>query len=494
MNMNINRDKASFQSYWNIVLGADSYKASHHGMYPEGMTYMESYAESRGGRFPYSVFFGLQYFIKSYLLGQQVTQEKLDVATEFYAKHFGNSEIFDKQMWQLIIDKHNGHIPIRIKSVLEGSLVPIKNCLFKIESTDEKCAKIVNWVETLLMKVWSPTTVATNSFAGLEIIKLHLEKSGTLGSEQFLLHDFGYRGVASEEQAGLCGAAHLLSFSGTDTIAGIRLLEHFYGSTEMTGFSVPASEHSVMCSGLKENEIETVKSILKKFPKGPISIVADTWNVYKFCENIALDAECKSLIVNRDGVLVIRPDSGDPKTVLEDCLNILSTGFGYTTNSKAYKVLNSVKLIQGDGINIDTMDDILNYLEHKGWSSDNLIFGSGGGLLQSFNRDSMKFAIKACYIETDGIGYGIKKDPITSLGKDSKKSKSGKVELVWTDTGYQTQCDENSVSGQQELVTVYENGQLMIDQTYQQIKARLAYDTARLETIYTQLEQKSNND
>lgn len=477
-------EKIGFQNYWNIVLGVDSYKATHHGMYPEKLSYMQSYAESRGGRYPYSLFFGLQYFIKSYLLGQQVTQEKLDEAKKFYSRHFFDSNTFDPQMWQWIIDRHNGHLPIKISAPLEGSLVPVKNCLFTIESTDPKCAKIVNWVETLLMKVWSPITVATNSFAGLEIIKMHTEKSGTQGGEEFKLHDFGYRGVASEEQAGLCGAAHLISFQGTDTIAGIRLLEHFYSATEMTGFSVPASEHSVMCSNLKENELQTVKQILKAYPNGPVSIVADTWDVFHFCKMIADDPECKSLIVNRNGTLVIRPDSGDPKTVLEECLNILAEGFGFTTNTKGFKVLNSVKLIQGDGINIDSLDDILNYLEIKGWSSDNLIFGSGGGLLQSFNRDSMKFAIKASYVEIDGQGFGIKKDPITSKG--SKTSKSGKVDLIWTETGYQTKSDENQIDGKSELIPVFENGQLLVDQTFDQIKSRLAFDLNRLDQVYSE--------
>lgn len=480
-----------FSDYWNIMLATDSYKASHTPMYPKNMTYMESYLEARGGEYPYALFFSLQYYIKSYLLGVQVTPEKLEEAKEFYAAHFGNDKVFDTTMWQYIIDNCGGKLPIAIEAVPEGSIVPVKNVLMKIYNTDPHCAKIVNWVETLLMKMWAGITIATNSLSGYEILKMHSDISGTLGGENFKLHDFGYRGVSSEETAAICGAAHLLNFNGTDTVAGIRLLQKYYNCKTMPAFSVPASEHSVMCSGTKDGEMETIKRIIQTFPTGFVSIVIDTWDTFNVCTRLGQNEEIKNLILNRDGKVVLRPDSGDPATVLEKCLEILAEGFGFTVNEKGFKVLNpKIGLIQGDGITVFTMHSILTYLESKKWSVDNLVFGSGGGLLQKFDRDTMKFAIKASYIEVDGQGMDIFKDPITAKG--GKKSKTGKNFLYWIDgVGYITENHHTEVeNGHKELVKVFENGELLVEQTYDSIKERMAYDMNRLAPIFEQVEKK----
>ena len=167
-----------FTEFWNIMLATDSYKASHHAMLPEDLEYMESYGESRGGEFYFTVFFGMQYYLKSYLSGVQVTEEKIKEAVEFYNQHFGIDNVFNEAGWRHILTKHGGKLPLKIEAVKEGSIIPTSNMLYKISSTDKKCAWLVNWVETLLMKTWYPITIATNSIAGKEILKLHWEKTG----------------------------------------------------------------------------------------------------------------------------------------------------------------------------------------------------------------------------------------------------------------------------------------------------------------------------
>jgi nicotinamide phosphoribosyltransferase len=276
-----------FQNLWNIMLATDSYKASHHNMLPEDLEYMESYGESRGGEYTFTMFFGLQYYLKSYLTGIQVTEEKIQEAVTFYNAHFGIDNVFNEEGWRYIMTEYDGKLPIRIEAVKEGSIVPTKTMLYKIVSTDKnkKTAWLVNWVETLIMKTWYPITVATNSMLGREFLEYHWEKSGEVSNVDFLLHDFGYRGVASEEQAWIGGAAHLLNFKGTDTIAGIRMLMNYYDSP-MCGYSVPATEHMVMTIRGRDMEIETYRQIFRKYAKGTrfensiLSLVSDTYDMY----------------------------------------------------------------------------------------------------------------------------------------------------------------------------------------------------------------------
>lgn len=481
-----------FQNFWNICLATDSYKASHWNMLPKGLTYTESYCESRGGAYPYTLFFGLQYYIESYLTGVQVTEEKIKEAVSFYNAHFGIDNIFNEAGWRHILNAHGGKLPIKIEAVKEGSIMPTKNLLFKISNTDPECAWLVNWCETLLMKTWYSITVATNSMAGKELLNIHMEKSGTSNMQNFMLHDFGYRGVASEEQAWLGGAAHLLSFKGTDTVAGIRMLMNYYGAP-MCGFSVNASEHMVMTIRGRDMEKETYRSILKKYPNGILSLVSDQYDIYNVCRFLSDDKELKDLILNRDGKFVIRPDSGEPKEVLEKCLEILAEGFGFTVNDKGYKVINpKLALLQGDGITIHTMYEIAEYLAVKGWSIDNLVFGSGGGLLQKYDRDTLKFAIKCSYAVIDGKAIDVYKDPITSKG--SKTSKRGQLYTIWDEiTGYTTinksefDSDSSNISV---LHPVFENGVALNYQTYDQIQATMALDMKRIDSIMSKTEQK----
>lgn len=475
-----------FTQYWNIMLATDSYKASHHAMLPEGLTYGESYGESRGGEYPFTLYWGMSYYLQSYLQGVQVTEEKIQEAITFYNEHFGVENVFNEEGWRYILTTYGGKLPLKIESLKEGTIIPTKNILYKISSTDEKCVWLVNWVETLLMKLWYPITIATNSVAGREILEYYHNMSGVTSSVNFLLHDFGYRGVASEEQAWIGGASHLLSFKGSDTVAGIRMLQKYYDAP-MAGFSVPASEHMVMTIRGREMEIETYREILRNHGKGtkfenvPLSLVSDTYDVFNVCRFIFDDEICRQLIMERTAPFVIRPDSGDPADVLEQCLEIIAEKFGFEVNEKGYKTIYSkIKFLQGDGITIYTMRDILEYLiVRKNWSIDNLIFGSGGGLLQSFNRDTLKFAIKASFAIVDGQPIDVYKDPITSGG--SKTSKKGKLYCIREENGHYTtmnhhEIEEHAISLENNVLeTVFYNGDILIKPTYNQILENIAY-------------------
>lgn len=238
----------------NIIMLSDSYKVTHYNQYPPGVKGVYSYFESRGGRWSDIVFFGLQYILKRYLQGQQVTIEKIAEAKSFFGAHFfGNKTLFNEQGWMHILNNHAGRLPVRIKAVPEGTVVPVSNVLMTIENTDPHCWWLPNYLETLLVQVWYPSTVATNSRMSRRVLLQFLEETGDPSLIDFKLHDFGFRGSTSVESAGLGGAAHLVSFKGTDTMAALVVARDYYGE-QMAGFSIPAAEHSTITSWGEENE------------------------------------------------------------------------------------------------------------------------------------------------------------------------------------------------------------------------------------------------
>jgi nicotinamide phosphoribosyltransferase len=266
-------------NHHNILLCTDSYKVSHHLQYPPNTSKVYSYFESRGGKFPETVFFGLQYLLKKHLVGQIITLEKIEEAREIYETHLGPG-LFNYDGWKYILDKHGGKFPLRIKAVPEGSVVPTKNVLFTVENTDPNCYWLTNYVETLLVQVWYPMTVCTNSREQKKIIAKYLnETADNLDNLYFKLHDFGYRGSTSHESAGIGGAAHLVNFKGTDTIAGLTMARKFYGC-KMAGFSIPAAEHSTITSWTKEKEVEAYRNMLTKFPNGLMACVSDSYDIW----------------------------------------------------------------------------------------------------------------------------------------------------------------------------------------------------------------------
>lgn len=461
----------------NFALKTDSYKLSHWLQYPKGMKKVMSYLESRGGMYPKTVFAGLMPFLYE-LEGVKVTMQDVEEADQFSKDHFG-TDIFNKQGWEYIVKRHGGKLPVRIKAVKEGTLVPVSNVLMTIENTDPNCYWLTNALETQLMRLWYPITIATNSFYAKQTIAKYLDKTAeNLDSLPFKLHDFGYRGVSSEETAGLGAMAHLMLFMGTDTLIGISYVNKYYNANEMVGFSVPASEHSVATSFGIENEDEYFLNMLDSYPTGIVSIVSDTYDVFNFINTMSENHKQK--ILDRDGTVVFRPDSGDPIDVNLQLIDILWKHFGEygTITSNGYRLLPpQVRLIQGDGIDNDMLDRILSAVTTRGYSAENWVFGSGGGLLQKFDRDTQKFAIKACYgeREIDGkvVGFPIQKDPVTSKGK---KSKGGQLKLVESPTGeYFTATSEDShfQKLEDQLEVVFENGEIKRYETFGEIRERV---------------------
>ncbi|XP_045165055.2 nicotinamide phosphoribosyltransferase-like [Mercenaria mercenaria] len=453
----------------NLLLVTDSYKVTHHMQYPPNTTDVYSYFESRGGKFPSTVFFGLQYIIKRWLCGKVVSKEKIKEAKELYKLHFGK-DLFNEEGWNYILEVHDGHLPLRIRSVPEGMVIPYKNVLFTVENTDPKCHWLTNYFETLLVQVWYPMTVATNSRYQKEIIAKYLDETAdTLEKLPFMLHDFGFRGSTSVESAGIGGCAHLVNFMGTDTIAGIATARQYYGCP-LAGFSIPAAEHSTITTWGKDGEVEAFRNMLTRFPEGLVACVSDSYNIWEACEKV-WGGELKGLVESRKdkGTLVVRPDSGDPPTVVVKVLDILAKCFGKEKNKKGYYLLPSyIRVIQGDGISYETLGAILENMKKHGWSAENLAFGSGGALLQRLDRDTQKCAFKCSYAKCNGKEVNVFKAPITDPGKESKK---GRLTL-------EKQADGKFVTVQQGagdvkkdiLETVFENGKLLKDFSFDEVR------------------------
>ena len=455
----------------NPILRTDSYKVSHWRQYPPNTKTVYSYFESRGGRFRDIVFFGLQYYLKRYFEGAVVTREHIDQAEALFREHFGDGGrgLFNRPAWEHIVEKHGGRLPVSIRAVPEGTVVPNHNVLMTIENTDPACYWLTNYLETLLVQTWYGCTVATQSREMKRLILKYLNETGTPDRAGFMLHDFGFRGVSSVETAGVGGAAHLVNFLGTDTFEGIVVARNFYGEP-MAGFSIPAAEHSTLTAWGKEREADAMANMLTQFPNGLVACVSDSFDIFQACGDI-WGTQLRDEVLARDGTLVIRPDSGDPPTVLVEVLHILYEKFGGTINEKGFKTLDEhVRLIQGDAIDFDMIDKILSAMRKHGFSADNMAFGSGGGLLQKLNRDTLKFAFKCSAVEVDGRWQDVYKSPITDRGKQSKR---GRLKLVRDENGELTTRREGE-PGEDMLVEVFRDGRITTETTFADIRKRAA--------------------
>lgn len=452
----------------NIVWLTDSYKVSHWKQYPPFTTQVYSYFESRSGSvYPRTTFFGLQYILKNYMVGPVVTAAKIDRAEKLFNKHFGG-QVFNREGWERILKVHDGKLPLRIRAVREGMAVGESNVLMTVENTDPLCHWLTNYVESLLVQTWYPSTVASQSRAMKSVIRKYLELTGDPSLIPFKLHDFGFRGVTCPEQSAIGGAAHLVNFMGTDTMPGMVMLNEFYHE-ECAGFSIPAAEHSTITSWGREHEVDACRNMLTAYPEGLVAVVSDSYDIFNACANI-WGGVLKEEVLARNGVLVVRPDSGDPPTTVVKVLNILGEKFGYTVNAKGYKVLHpKVRAIQGDGIDYKMLELILEAMKEAGWSADNIAFGSGGGLLQKLNRDTQRFAFKCSSITVGEEERDVFKQPITDGGK---KSKAGRMKLVWADGSHGPALVTVPASDprQDQLELVFEDGVLYRDQTLQEIR------------------------
>ena len=464
----------------NFILLADGYKYSHHKLYYPGTTHIYSYLESRGGKFDETVFYGLQYFLKEYLEGPAFTQADLDEAEEVLNKVFGREDVFDRSNFQYILDTYGGKLPVRIKAVPEGTVVGTRNVLMTIENTDPKCFWLTNFLETLLMQVWYPCTVATLSREIKKVIAEYYVDTATAGSEagiEFVLNDFGFRGVSSVESAGLGGSAHLVNFRGSDTLAASTLIRRYYATDEVYGLSVPATEHSIVTLLGEEGERDIFKHVLDTFPSGLVACVSDSYNIFRAAEQY-WGEDLKAQVMERDGTLVIRPDSGDPVQTLLRLFEGLISKFGYTENEKGYKVLPpQVRVLQGDGVDYEAIKGMYAALKDAKISAENLVLGMGGALLQKLNRDTQKFALKCSYAKVNGEPKVVQKNPleINAQGEQVasfKKSKGGLLKLIRQNGQYETVAQDAALELPDELVTVFENGALTREWTFEDVRER----------------------
>lgn len=455
-----------------IILLTDSYKQGHHSMYPAKTRKVYSYFESRkGAQFNETVFFGLQYLLKRYLSGVVVTRENIEAAAAVFKIHFGNENVFNRAGWEYILEVHGGKLPVRIKAVPEGTPVTISNVLMTVENTDDNCKWLTNFIETLLTHVWYGSTVATLSREVKKLIKHYYDRTAdNQGGLPFALQDFGCRGVSCMEQAAYGGAAHLVNFLGTDTDPALPFaIEYYDANVDGLGYSVPATEHSIMTSLGEAGEFDVVQSLLDQYPTGILSVVGDSYDIYRMGNT--LGTIFKQQILNRDGVFVLRPDSGDPEEVMLKLLNILWTHFGGTVNTKGYRVINpKIRLLWGDGIDYRGISNILGAMLVNGWSVENIAcFGMGGGLLQKVNRDTQRSAFKCSAQLQDGEWVDIKKNPLDQ----SKKSKAGRLKLIKDADGEFRTVNLDEL-GTDLLVTVFENGEVVKEWTFDEVRKAAA--------------------
>lgn len=461
----------------NPILDSDSYKYSHFLQYPPGTLNVSSYIEARpGGEFDKTVFFGLQGFLKRYFT-QPITHEMVGEAEQIITAH---GVPFNWGGFTRIVDRHGGLWPVEIEALPEGLVVPTGIPLVQIKSTDDQLPWLPSFLETQLLRgVWYPTTVATLSWHAKQIIAEHLNR--TCDDPEpvlpFRLHDFGARGTASKEQSQIGGAAHLVNFMGTDTVQGLLWAKQYYGA-DMPGFSIPAAEHSTMTSWGEARETEAYRNMVEQFGGDGrmVAVVSDSYDIYHAVKEI-WGKQLKSIVENNGGTVVVRPDSGDPTKVPVDVLELLMETFGFRMNGKGFKVLpDFIRVIQGDGMDLPTIKQLLLNLTEKQISAENIAFGMGAGLLQKVNRDTLRFAQKANAVLANADRYGT--DPIWSDVRKTvktdpgKSSKAGIQAVTREGNGAWAAAKANAVPVSANLLEpVYRDGEILRDQTFEEVRA-----------------------
>lgn len=477
------------------ILYSDFYKVDHRRQYPKGTEYVYSNLTARGSRIEgidHVVVFGIQYFLMDYLVRRfndgffnkpkeqvlKAYQRRMDTA-------LGPGAITVEHMGAL----HDlGYLPVRIKALPEGTVCPLRVPFLTIVNTLPEFYWVTNFLETILSNViWHPMTSATIAHQYRKLLNDYAAQSSDIPEfVQWQGHDFSMRGQSSFESSLASGAAHLLSFTGTDTIPAIDFLEHFYGAnaeTELIGGSVPATEHSVMCLGGKETEEETYRRLITEvYPKGIVSIVSDTWDYFKVLNETVRGL--KDVIMARDGKVVVRPDSGNPTKIIcgdpgapegslenKGTIQILWEIFGGTVNSKGFKQLDPhIGCIYGDSITLDRCHDINVGLMEKGFASTNMVYGIGSYTYQYVTRDTFGFAMKATYGEVNGRPVELFKTPKTDNGIKNSAKGLLRVNEDLTLTESVSVAEE----GKGLLETVFLDGKVVKTYTLQEIRDRLA--------------------
>lgn len=483
----------------NPLLLTDGYKVDHRRQYPDKTTLVYSNWTPRKSRIEgldEVVFFGLQYFIKKYIIHdfeeyffKQPKEEVIKKYSRRINNYLGENQVGIKH----IEDLHDlGYIPMVFKALPEGVSVPLRVPMFTMYNTIPEFFWLTNYFETLLSAViWLPCNSATIAKEYRKVLDKYAgETSSVPEFVDWQAHDFSMRGMGGIEAAITSAAGHLLSFTGSDTIPVIDFFEDYYNANsdnELIAGSVAATEHSVMCMGTTEGECETFKRLVTEvYPKGIVSIVSDTWDLWKVLTDYL--PRLKEDIVAREGKVVIRPDSGDPVDIIcgnpngkteqekKGVIELLWDVFGGTTNAKGYKeLIPQIGAIYGDSITVARATQIAERLKEKGFASTNVVLGIGSFTYQYNTRDTFGFAMKATYGEVDGEGRAIFKDPITDDG--TKKSAKGLMKIDLVDGVYHLTDDVSWEEEKQgELKEVFRDGKLLLDQSLSDVRARVKSD------------------
>lgn len=404
----------------NIIRKTDSYKLSRWRQMPPGITKMYAYGEPRkGGKYPTISYFGMQ-MVAEDLFKEFITKKDIDYAEEKAFQTFGDKGYFDRRTWERVLEL--GHYPIKLMSAPEGMEIEEGNVCFTLESTESWFATNALSFESCLMHVWYPTTVATRAMYIKRAISPLFEKTCDAPSFNlpFAVNDFGLRGATGDQAAERGGAGHLIHFMGSDNEPAADAIEKYYGGKGRLK-SIWATEHQTALAWGDEKAY-IIHQLKESNPSLPVAIVIDTKDSDNFIQNIVGDREVIELIKEREGRVVLRPDSGDAETNILKYLDMLGGIFGVRINNKQYKIIDhNVGLIQGDGMDEDTIPSLFEAIVRNHWSCDNLVTGSGGGLLQiGLSRDTSRWAIKPSYMEIDGKGINLMKAPKTDLSKSSK--------------------------------------------------------------------------
>lgn len=474
----------------------DAYKLAHKQQYEISgkVTRVYSNYTNRKSRIPgvdHVVHFGLQAYIQRYLVDE--------FKKFFYSNHGRNglAELYHERVTQVLGEDaaaaigtehvedlyRLGYLPLRFSAVPEGTLVPIGVPSFTVENTHPDFFWLTNFVETgLSAGVWQASTSATIAHEYRKVLAGAAELTATdVSAVDYQCHDFSYRGMSSHESAAASGAGHLLSFKGTDSLVSLDWIDNYYGGPYQSS-SVPATEHSVMCTGISTvGELETISRLLDLYPKGTVAIVADTFDLWRVLHTYL--PALRDKILGREGKLVIRPDSGDPEKILcgdpaadfgspawWGVLNLLYNHFGGSQNAKGFVELNpKVGAIYGDSITLDRARSITNRMAELRFASTNVVFGVGSFTYQYNTRDTFGSAMKATWAEVDGMGVNLLKDPITDDG--TKKSATGRLAVFDDNAGLvlvqNAYPDEERLSL---LRPVWEDGDFVSWQTFEDVR------------------------
>src|SRR5512135_36259 len=464
----------------------DSYKHSHFMQLPPGTSRLCCYLAPRFGKFSMVTHYGLQGILKhtfSPLNPYGIYPLTMEHVRRAGPRVEAHGEPFNWKGWTRIVEKHNGHIPMRIRALREGTTVPIGTATMTCESTDPELAWVADFFEAPLERIWYPSTVATQGRHIKQIIRQWLRETSDLVEEiiNFKLHDFGARGVSSGESAAIGDSAHLVYFEGTDTMEGLDYVTDFYNFEGMAGYSIPAMEHLTVTIWGKSMEHRAYENMLDQFTspgaaqqKYPfIACVSDSYDLGNAVENI-WSKKLRQKVIDCGSTVVVRPDSGDPQTSVISTMLKLEAGFGAIKNKKGYKVLNHVAVIQGDGINYESIGEILEAVARAGFSTSNLAFGSGGALLQKVNRDMQGFAYKGSDATINGEDIGFNKDPVTD---HAKASEAGWLDTILLDGQYKTVSRaDRKPAPNSAMETIWENGKLLVDDNFADIRRRANHD------------------